>query len=185
LKIFQEEELEDSEESGDYDNDEGLEAFGGPRGQIEASVAESYEFLESRGFITKRKKRPTPNDSVLGHEDHHVVAWYHKGAELRNSRHTDTTNSIFFHKFDIIHHWDRVRSTSSRDASWATSFYGKKAFNVTCNCQGDSVTDFQLKGNFVNANLDLGRNLIKKPYGPPRMCNQVHNFSYISRDFGT
>jgi hypothetical protein len=44
---------------------------------------------------------------------------------------------------------------------------------------------FQLKGNFVNANMDLGRNLIKKPCGPPRMCNQVHNFSYVSRDFGT
>jgi hypothetical protein len=106
-------------------------------------------------------------------------------AQLRNSRLRDTTNSVFFHKFDIIHHQDRVCLTSSRDASWAMSFYGKKAFNVTCNCQGDSVTDFQLKGNFVNANMDLGRNLIKKPYGPPRMCNQVHNFSYVSRDFGT
>jgi hypothetical protein len=105
--------------------------------------------------------------------------------QLRNSHHRDTTNSVFFHKFDIIHHQDSVCLTSSRDASWAMSFYGKKAFNVTCNCQGDSVTDFQLKGNFVNANLDLGRNLIKKPYGPPRMCNQVHNFSYVSRDFGT
>ncbi len=31
LKIFQEE-LEDSEESGDYDNYEGLQAFGGARG---------------------------------------------------------------------------------------------------------------------------------------------------------
>jgi hypothetical protein len=39
--------------------------------------------------------------------------------------------------------------------------------------------------NLVNANMDLGRNLMKKPYGPPRMCNQVDNFSYISRDFGT
>jgi hypothetical protein len=90
LKKIQED-LEDSEESGDSANYEGLEAFGGPRGltvpsqywqgdsiQIEASVAGSYEFLESRGFITKRKKRPTPNDSVLGHEYHHVVAWYHK-----------------------------------------------------------------------------------------------------------
>ncbi len=77
LKIFQEEELEDSEESGDYDNYEGLQAFGGPRGltvpsqywqeasiQIETSVAEIYEILESWSFITKWKKERTPNDSV-------------------------------------------------------------------------------------------------------------------------
>jgi hypothetical protein len=91
LKIFQEEDLEDSKESEDSANYEGLEAFGGPRGltvpsqywqeasiQIEALLAEIYEILESWGFITKWKKQPTPNDSVLGHEDHHVVAWYHK-----------------------------------------------------------------------------------------------------------
>ncbi len=91
LKIFQEEDLEDSEESEDSDNYEGLEAFGGPRGltvpsqywhvasiQIEAPVSEIYEILESWGFITKRKKQPTPNTSVLGHDDHHIVAWYHK-----------------------------------------------------------------------------------------------------------
>jgi hypothetical protein len=45
---------------------------------FEIDVAEIYEILESWGFITKWKKQPTPNDSVLGHEDHNVVAWYHK-----------------------------------------------------------------------------------------------------------
>jgi hypothetical protein len=32
--------------------------------QIEASVAEIYEILESWSFITKWKKERTPNDSV-------------------------------------------------------------------------------------------------------------------------
>lgn len=44
--------------------------------RIEAPVDEIYALLHSRGFITVKQKRPTPNDSVLGHEDHRIVAWY-------------------------------------------------------------------------------------------------------------
>jgi len=71
-----------------------------------------------------------------------------KGAQLRDSCHRDTTNSVFFHKFDIINHQDRVCLTSSRGANWAMSFYMKKAFNVTCNCEGYSVTDCHLRATW-------------------------------------
>jgi hypothetical protein len=50
-----------------------------------------------------------------------------KGRQFRNSCHRDTINSVFFHKFDIIHHQYRVCLTSSRGANWAMNFYNEES----------------------------------------------------------
>lgn len=46
--------------------------------RIEAPIDEIYALLHSRGFITPKQKRPTPNDSVLGQEDYRIVSWYRR-----------------------------------------------------------------------------------------------------------
>lgn len=74
---WEEDDLADSEDIEDYrepklrDHQEATSVM-----KVEAPVEEIYELLHSRGFISEKQKRPTPNDSVLSQKDHHIVAWY-------------------------------------------------------------------------------------------------------------
>lgn len=74
---WEEDDLADSEDIEDYrepkqrDHQEATSVM-----KVEAPVEEIYELLHSRGFISERQKRPTPNDSVLSQKDHRIVAWY-------------------------------------------------------------------------------------------------------------
>jgi len=153
---FQEEDSDDSEDSEDSDDDERLEAFGRPSGltipspsrqeatiQIEAPVAEIYEILESRGFITKRKKRPTPNDSVLGHEDHHIVAWYHKVSIglLEFYAWCDNYQKV---KAIVNYHlrWSLIHTLSKKHKSSSSQIIKQYGKNLVVNHDGKQLAGF-------------------------------------------
>jgi hypothetical protein len=79
-----------------------------------------------------------------------------------------------------VNYLTRRRIRDDKDERITSVISGQKTQHPGCGMFKPMIGKKRLKSP-----LQEGRNLIKTPCGPPRMCNQVHNFSYVSRDFGT
>lgn len=111
--------------------------------RIEAPIDEIYALLHSRGFITVKQKRPTPNDSVLGHEDHRIVAWYRRvGVGLLNYY---SCCDNFMKVKAIVNYqlrWSAIHTLSKKHKSSSKQIILKYGKNLVVARDGQPVASF-------------------------------------------
>lgn len=111
--------------------------------RIEAPVDEIYALLHSRGFITVKQKRPTPNDSVLGQEDHRIVSWYRRVSVGLLNYYSCCDN--FLKVKAIVNYqlrWSAIHTLSKKHKSSSRQVIQKYGKNLVVTRDGTTVASF-------------------------------------------
>jgi len=153
------EEPEDLEDIGDLQNLEDFEDIEEPTApraprrsngrepdysmRIEAPIDEIYALLHSRGFITVKQKRPTPNDSVLGQEDYRIVTWYRRVCIGLLNYYSCCDN--FLKVKAIVNYqlrWSAIHTLSKKHKSSSRQVIQKYGKNLVVTRDGKAVASF-------------------------------------------
>lgn len=111
--------------------------------RIEAPIAEIYALLHSRGFITVKQKRPTPNDSVLGQEDYRIVSWYRRVSIGLLNYYSCCDN--FLKVKAIVNYqlrWSAIHTLSKKHKSSSRQVIQKYGKNLVVTRDGKTVASF-------------------------------------------
>lgn len=111
--------------------------------RIEAPIDEIYALLHSRGFITAKQKRPTPNDSVLGQEDYRIVSWYRKISIGLLNYYSCCDN--FLKVKAIVNYqlrWSAIHTLSKKHKSSSRQVIQKYGKNLVVTRDGKAVASF-------------------------------------------
>jgi len=111
--------------------------------RIEAPIDEIYAFLHSRGFITPKQKRPTPNDSVLGQEDYRIVTWYRRVSIGLLNYYSCCDN--FLKVKAIVNYqlrWSAIHTLSKKHKSSSRQVIQKYGKNLVVTRDGKTVASF-------------------------------------------
>ncbi|XP_024401155.1 uncharacterized protein [Physcomitrium patens] len=111
--------------------------------RIEAPIDEIYALLHSRGFITPKQKRPTPNDSVLGQEDHRIITWYRRVSIGLLNYYSSCDN--FLKVKAIVNYqlrWSAIHTLSKKHKSSSQQVIQKYGKNLVVTRDGKTVTSF-------------------------------------------
>ena len=111
--------------------------------RIEAPIDEVYALLHSRGFITAKQTRPTPNDSVLGQEDHHIVSWYRRVSVGLLNYYSCCDN--FLKVKAIVNYqlrWSAIHTLSKKHKSSSRQVIQKYGKNLVVTRDGKTLASF-------------------------------------------
>ncbi|KAG0562621.1 hypothetical protein KC19_9G160200 [Ceratodon purpureus] len=111
--------------------------------RIEAPIDEIYALLHSRGFITLKQKRPTPNDSVLGQEDHRIVSWYRRVSVGLLNYYSCCDN--FLKVKAMVNYqlrWSAIHTLSKKHKSSSRQVIQKYGKNLVVTRDGKTVASF-------------------------------------------
>ena len=111
--------------------------------RIEAPTNEIYELLYSRGFISQKQKRPTPNDSVLSQEDHRIVAWY-RNISTGLLNYYSCCDNFLKVKAIVNYHlrWSAIHTLSKKHKSSSHQIIKKYGKNLVVTHNGKNLASF-------------------------------------------